>query len=60
MIFNFQKNKIYFYNEYVDMRKGHNSLTMIVTNKINFELMDRALFFMVAISPWAEQAKELN
>lgn len=48
MIFNPQKNKIYFYNEYVDMRKGHNSLAMIVTNKINFELMDRALFLFVS------------
>ena len=30
------------------MRKGHNSLAMIVTNKINFELMDGALFLFVS------------
>lgn len=48
MIFNPQKNQIYFYNEYVDMRKGHNSLAMIVTQKINSELMDRSLFLFVS------------
>jgi transposase len=48
MIFNPQKNKIYFYNEYVDMRKGHNSLAMIVTKKINSELMDKSLFLFVS------------
>ncbi len=48
MIFNPQKNQIYFHNEYVDMRKGHNSLAMIVTKKINFELMDGALFLFVS------------
>jgi len=48
MIFNYQKNQIYFYNEYVDMRKGHNSLTMIVTKIINYELMDKSLFLFVS------------
>ncbi len=48
MIFNPKKNQIYFYNEYVDMRKGHNSLAMIVTKKINAELMDQSLFLFVS------------
>ena len=48
MIFNPQKYKIFFYNFYVDMRKGHNSLTMLVTNKINFEIMDGSLFLFVS------------
>jgi len=48
MIFNSQKNQIYFYNKYVDMRKGHNSLAMIVTKKVNAELMDGALFLFIS------------
>jgi transposase len=48
MIFNTQKNKIYFHHKYVDMRKGHNSLAMIVTQKVNAELMDGALFLFVS------------
>lgn len=30
------------------MRKGHNSLAMIVTNKVNAELMDGSLFLFVS------------
>jgi transposase len=48
MIFNPKKNKIYFHNKHVDMRKGHNSLAMIVTNKVNAELMDGALFLFIS------------
>ena len=44
MIFNPQKYQIFFYNDYVDMRKGHHSLAMLVTNKIKFEIMDGSLF----------------
>ncbi len=48
MIFNSNKNQIFFYNEFVDMRKGHNSLAMIVTNKINVEIMNRSLFLFIS------------
>lgn len=30
------------------MRKGHNSLAMIVTNKINVEIMNRSLFLFIS------------
>ncbi len=48
MIFNNKKLKIYFFNEFIDMRKGHSSLSQIVTHKIKIELMDGALFFFVS------------
>ena len=39
---------MYFYNEFVDMRKGHSSLAMIVTNKTAFEVMEGTLFLFVS------------
>lgn len=48
MIFNPQKYKIFFYNDFVDMRKGHSSLAMIVTKKTKFEVMDGSLFLFVS------------
>ena len=48
MIFNPQKNQIFFYNDFIDMRKGHNSLAMVVIDKIDKELMDGSLFLFVS------------
>jgi len=48
MLFDPRKNQIYFYNDFVDMRKGHSSLAMLVTNKINIEIMDGSLFLFVS------------
>ena len=48
MIFNPKKNQIYFYNDFIDMRKGHNSLAMIITKKTSFEIMDGSLFLFVS------------
>lgn len=48
MIFDPNKHKIFFYNDYVDMRKGHNSLAMLITNKTNFEIMEGSLFLFVS------------
>ncbi len=48
MIFNPQKHQIFFYNEFVDMRKGHSSLAMIITQKTKFEIMDGSLFLFIS------------
>ncbi len=48
MIFNPKKHQIFFYNDYVDMRKGHSSLAMIVTQKTKIEIMDGTLFLFVS------------
>lgn len=48
MIFNPNKHPIYFYNEFVDMRKGHSSLAMMVTKKIDKEIMDGSLFLFIS------------
>jgi transposase len=48
MIFNPQKYKIFFHNEFVDMRKGHSSLAQIVTEKVKFELMEGHLFLFIS------------
>lgn len=39
---------IYLYPEYVDMRKGHNTLSFLVLKKMNMELLSGALFLFVA------------
>lgn len=39
---------IYIYHDYVDMRKGHNTLSYVVTQKMNMELLSGALFLFVA------------
>jgi transposase len=49
MIFD-PKYPIYIFNDYVDMRKGHNTLAYIVTHKIDIELLSGALFLFVAKS----------
>jgi transposase len=49
MIFD-PKYPIFIFNDYVDMRKGHNSLAYIVIHKIDIELMSGALFLFVAKS----------
>ena len=41
---------IYLFNENVDMRKGHNTLAFIVSNKMDIELLLGALFLFVAKS----------
>ena len=47
MIFN-PKYPIFLYPEYVDMRKGHNTLSYIVVQKMELELLSGALFLFVA------------
>ena len=39
---------IFLYPDYVDMRKGHNTLSYIVIQKMNLELLSGALFIFVA------------
>lgn len=39
---------IYIYNDYIDMRKGHNTLAFVVTQKMNLDLVSGALFLFVA------------
>ena len=39
---------IYLYYDYVDMRKGHNTLSYIVIQKMNLDLLSGALFLFVA------------
>ena len=49
MIFD-PKYPIYIFNNYVDMRKGHNTLAYIVIHEIEIELLSGALFLFVAKS----------
>ena len=39
---------IYLYHEYVDMRKGHNTLAFIVIQKMNLDLLSGGLFLFVS------------
>ena len=39
---------IFLHHEYVDMRKGHNTLSFIVLQKMDLELLSGALFLFVA------------
>ena len=48
MIFDPRKHQIFFYNEYVDMRKGHSSLAMLITQKTKCEIMEGTLFIFVS------------
>ena len=48
MIFNPKKHRIYFHNHFVDMRKGHSSLAMLITQKTSFEVMEGSLFLFVS------------
>lgn len=41
---------IYIFHNYVDMRKGHNTLSHVVTHKMKHELLSGALFLFVAKS----------
>ena len=47
MIFDPSKSRIFFYNEFVDLRKGHTSLAMLV-KKVRFKLMAGHLFLFVS------------
>lgn len=47
MIFD-PKYPIFIFNEYVDMRKGHNTLSQIVTHKMKHELLSGSLFLFVS------------
>lgn len=49
MIFD-PKYPIYIFNDYVDMRKGHNTLAFIVIHEIEIDLLSGALFLFVAKS----------
>ena len=48
MFFDSSKHKFYLYNEFVDMRKGHSALAMLVTQKTKFEIMEGSLFIFVS------------
>lgn len=41
---------IFLYHDYVDMRKGHNTLSFVVSQQMNMDLMAGALFLFVAKS----------
>ena len=47
MIFD-PKYPIYLYPDYVDMRKGHNTLSYVILKKMNLEPLSGALFLFVA------------
>ena len=47
MIFNPQY-PIFLYPDYVDMRKGHNTLSFIIIQKMDIDLLSGALFLFVA------------
>lgn len=55
MIFD-PKYPIFLFHDYVDMRKGHNTLSFIVINKIKREIMSGALFLFVAKNRKAAKA----
>ena len=48
MIFDQTKHRMFLYNEFVDMRKGHSSLSMLITQKTKFEIMEGTLFLFVS------------
>ncbi len=39
---------MFLYNESVDMRKGHSSLAMLITQKTSFEIMEGSLFLFLS------------
>lgn len=41
---------IFLYHDYVDMRKGHNTLSFVVSQRMDMDLMTGALFLFVAKS----------
>jgi transposase len=47
---------IFLYHDYIDMRKGHNTLSHVVTHKMDMELMSGALFLFVAKNRKATKA----
>ena len=47
---------IFIYHDYVDMRKGHNTLSYVITEKMDLELLSGALFLFVAKSRKALKA----
>ena len=47
MLFN-PRYSIFLYHQYTDMRKGHNTLSYIVLQKMNLNLLSGALFLFVA------------
>ena len=47
MLFN-PRYFIFLYHQYTDMRKGHNTLSCIVLQKMNLNLLSGALFLFVA------------
>lgn len=55
MIFD-PKYPIYIYHDYVDMRKGHNTLSYVVINQMEKELTSGALFLFVSKSRKATKA----
>lgn len=48
MIFDSKKHKIFLYDKAVDMRKGHSSLSRLITAETKFELMEGMLFLFVS------------
>ena len=47
---------IFLYYDYVDMRKGHNTLAQVVTHQMNMELISGSLFLFVSKSRKAAKA----
>lgn len=48
MIFDPNKHKIFIYDKCIDMRKGHSSLAMLITQQTKFEIMDGSLFLFIS------------
>lgn len=48
MFFDPGKHKIFLYNDFVDMRKGHSALSMLITQKTKFEIMEGTLFLFIS------------
>ena len=48
MFFEPKNHKIFLYNGHVDMRKGHSSLSMLITKKTKFEIMEGHIFLFIS------------
>lgn len=47
MLLNTRATKVFLYREMIDMRKGHNGLSYLVTYQMNLDLLSGAIFLFV-------------
>ena len=56
MIVDTINTKVFLYRDFVDMRKGHNGLSFIVTHQMDMDLLSGAIFLFVARNRKATKA----